>query len=136
MPVEAPDLDAAAGRYAAGLEAIAGSPAVLDVVHLGLGADGHTGSLVPGDSVLDVTDADVALTGEYPGRRRMTLTYPILNRARRVLWVVTGSDKTGPLARLLKGDVSIPGGRVHLGEALILADRAAAGSLDLPSMRR
>ena len=81
-----------------------GSPPVLDIVHLGLGPDGHTASLVPGDSVLDVTDADVALTGVYQGRRRMTLTYPILNRARRVLWVVTGSDKAGPLAKLLKGD--------------------------------
>ena len=96
MPVEMPDLEAAAERYAAGLEEIAGSPPVLDIVHLGLGPDGHTASLVPGDSVLDVTDADVALTGVYQGRRRMTLTYPILNRARRVLWVVTGSDKADP----------------------------------------
>ena len=78
------------------LEEIAGSPPVLDLVHLGLGADGHTASLVPGDPVLDVTDADVALTGVYQGRRRMTLTYPILDRARRILWVVTGSDKAGP----------------------------------------
>ena len=136
MPVDAPDLEAAAERYAAGLEEIAGLPPVLDIVHLGLGADGHTASLVPGDSVLDVTDADVALTGVYQGRRRMTLTYPILDRARRVLWVVTGSDKAGPLAKLLKGDVSIPAGRVRQDQALILADRAAAGSLEIPSMRR
>jgi 6-phosphogluconolactonase len=134
MPVEAPDLDAAVERYSA-LTKNAGSPR-LDLVHLGLGADGHTASLLPGDSVLDVTDADVALTGVYQGRRRMTLTYPILNRARRVLWVVTGSDKAGPLARLLKGDVSIPAGRVRQDQALILADRAAAGSLEIPSMRR
>jgi 6-phosphogluconolactonase/glucosamine-6-phosphate isomerase/deaminase len=126
MPVDATDLEAAAGRYAAGLEQIAGAPPVFDLVHLGLGADGHTASLVPEDPVLNVTDADVALTGAYQGRRRMTLTYPILNRARRVLWVVTGSDKAGPLARLLKGDVSIPAGRVRQGDALILADRAAA----------
>ena len=86
--------------------------------------------------MLDVTDADVALTGAYQGRRRMTLTYPILDRARRVLWVVTGSDKAGPLAKLLKGDVSIPAGRVRQDRALILADRAAAGSLEIPSMRR
>ena len=135
MPVDAPDLEAAAERYAASLEEIAGLPPVLDIVHLGLGADGHTASLVPGDSVLDVTDADVALTGVYQGRRRMTLTYPILDRARRVLWVVTGSDKAGPLAKLLKGDVSIPAGRVRQDRALILADRAAAGSLEIPSMR-
>ena len=86
---------------------------------------------MPGDAVLDVTDADVGLSGVYQGRRRMTLTYPILNRARRVLWLVTGSDKTGPLARLLEGDGSIPAGRVGQDHAVILADRAAAGALDV-----
>ena len=101
MPVESPDLEAAAKRYALTLREIAGSPPVLDLVHLGLGPDGHTASLVPGDPVLDVTDADVALTGVYQGRRRMTLTYPILNRSRRVLWLVTGSEKVGMLGRLL-----------------------------------
>src|SRR5258705_4077053 len=90
MPVEAPDLEAAASRYAETLWAIAGSPPVLDLVHLGLGPDGHTASLVPGDPVLDVTDADVALTGVYQGRRRMTLTYPVLYRSRRIVWLVTG----------------------------------------------
>ena len=91
MPVEAADLEAAAASYAETLRQVAGSPAVLDLVHLGLGPDGHTASLVPGDPVLEVNDADVALPGPYQGRRRMTLTYPILNRARRVLWLVTGS---------------------------------------------
>ena len=81
--------------YAGTLQEIAGSPPVLDLVHLGLGPDGHTASLVPGDPVLDVTDADVALTGVYQGRRRMTLTYPMLNRSRRILWLVTGSEKVG-----------------------------------------
>jgi 6-phosphogluconolactonase len=90
MPVETADLQAAAAQYALALREIAGSPPVLDLVHLGLGPDGHTASLVPGDAVLDVTDADVAPTGVYQGRRRITLTYPMLNRARRVLWVVTG----------------------------------------------
>jgi 6-phosphogluconolactonase len=136
MPVEHADLEAAARSYGRLVEQIAGTPPVLDLVHLGLGADGHTASLVPGDPVLDVTDADVALTGVYQGRRRMTLTYPILNRARRVLWVVTGSDKGGPLERLLKGDVSIPAGRVRQDQALVLADRAAAGALDISSTRR
>jgi 6-phosphogluconolactonase len=129
MPVESPDLEAAATEYALALREIAGAPPVLDLVHLGLGPDGHTASLAPGDAVLDVTDKDVALTGVYQGRRRMTLTYPMLNRARRVLWVVTGSEKGEMLRRLRDGDVSIPAGRVQREQALLLADRAAAGQL-------
>ena len=129
MPVESADLQAAAQQYARLLQDIVGSPPVLDLVHLGLGPDGHTASLVPGDPVLDVTDADVALTQPYQGRRRMTLTYPALNRARRVLWVVTGPDKAEMLLRLIDGNLSIPAGRVHRDVALVLADRAAAESL-------
>ncbi len=127
MPVEAKDLDAAAIGYAATLEKIAGSPAVIDLVHLGLGPDGHTASLVPGDPVLDINDRDVALTGIYQGRRRMTLTYPIINRARKILWLVTGADKAAMLPRLRTADASIPAGRVSQEQALLLADRAAFG---------
>ena len=130
MPVESSNLQAACEQYALSLRAIAGSPPVLDLVHLGLGPDGHTASLVPGDPVLEINDADVALTGLYQGRRRMTLTYPILNRSRRVLWLVTGSDKAGMLARLRVGDAQIPAGRVRTDHALVLADRAAAGRPD------
>ena len=126
MPVESPDLEAAAKRYAAALQEIAGSPPVLDLVHLGLGPDGHTASLVPGDPVLNVTDSDVALTGVYQGKRRMTLTYPILNRARRILWLVTGKDKISALGRLREGDPTIPAGRIQAASALVLADQAAA----------
>jgi len=133
MPVEFPDLAVAATRYAATLREIAGTPPVLDLAHLGLGPDGHTASLVPGDPVLDVIDADVAPTSVYEGRRRMTLTYPTLNRARRVLWIVTGDEKAGMLVRLRDGDPSIPAGRVRRDEALVLADRAAARQLGTTS---
>jgi 6-phosphogluconolactonase len=129
MPVEAGDLEAAARQYAVTLQNVAGSPPVLDLAHLGLGPDGHTASLVPADPVLQVADKDVALTGIYQGRRRMTLTYPAINRARLILWVVTGSEKAGMLQRLRDGDQSIPAGRVRGDHALILADRAAAGQL-------
>ncbi len=129
MPVESTDAAAAAQSYAQTLREIAGSPPILDLVHLGLGPDGHTASLVPGDPVLNVADADVAWTGVYQGRRRMTLTYPIINRARRVLWLVTGDEKAGPLVRLRDADPAIPAGRVRQDQALVLADRAAAARL-------
>jgi 6-phosphogluconolactonase len=127
MPVESHDLEAASAQYAETLQSIYGLPPVLDLVHLGLGPDGHTASLVPGDPVLDINDADVALTGLYQQRRRMTLTFPILNRSRSVLWLVTGSEKGGMLARLRAGDLLIPAGRVRTDHAVILADRAAVG---------
>ena len=129
MPVESADLAAAAATYAAALRKLLGAPAILDLVHLGLGPDGHTASLVPGDPALGVEDKDVALTSPYQGRRRMTLTYPILNRARRVLWVVTGADKATALRRLIDGDPAIPAGRVRRDGACIIADKAAASEL-------
>jgi 6-phosphogluconolactonase len=119
MPVEADDLDAACAAYARAL------PETLDLIHLGLGSDGHTASLIPGDPVLEVVDADVALTGEYLGRRRMTLTYPRIARARGVLWLVTGAEKRGALAQLLARDETIPAGRVTGTDQVVFCDDAA-----------
>jgi 6-phosphogluconolactonase len=131
MPVESADLAAGARDYALVLRRLAGTPPVLDLVHLGLGPDGHTASLIPSDPVLDVADADVAIAGPYHGRMRMTLTYPALARARQRLWLVCGADKTAMLQRLVAGDRSIPAGRVPANATRILADRAAAGPLAL-----
>jgi 6-phosphogluconolactonase len=136
MPVDAADLESARDAYATTLQRVAGVPAVLDLAHLGLGPDGHTASLVPGDPVLEVTDADVAITGPYQGRRRMTLTYPVLDRCRRIVWLVTGPEKAATLVRLCAGDRSIPAGRVRQHGALVLADREAAARLGHePSVR-
>jgi 6-phosphogluconolactonase len=122
MPVTQRDLEAAAREYEALL------PERLDLVHLGLGPDGHTASLVPGDPVLEVRDRRVALTeGEYQGHRRMTLTYPAIDEARQVLWLVTGAEKREALAKLLAGDPSIPAGRVANENIVVVADEAAAG---------
>jgi len=123
MPVTEPDLEAAADRYATSL------PETFDLVHLGMGDDGHTASLVPGDPVLDVTDRDVAVTGEYRGLRRMTVTYPVLDRAGLALWLITGSDKAPMVPRLLAGDRSIPAGRVATAEQLVVVDAAAAAEV-------
>ncbi|HEX6228076.1 MAG TPA: 6-phosphogluconolactonase [Solirubrobacterales bacterium] len=124
MPVTQSDLEEAAREYEASL------PERLDLVHLGLGPDGHTASLVPGDPVLEVSDRRVALTETaYQGHRRMTLTYPALAEARRILWLVTGAEKRAALAGLLEGDHAIPAGRVENEDMVIVADEAATAGL-------
>jgi 6-phosphogluconolactonase len=121
MPVQDADLQQAADRYAGAL------PERFDLIHLGIGADGHTASLVPGDPVLDIVDRDVAITGLYMGLPRMTVTYPVLDRARALLWLITGHTKRDALSRLRTHDQSIPAGRVATERAVIVADAAAAG---------
>ncbi|MBS1678715.1 MAG: 6-phosphogluconolactonase [Actinobacteria bacterium] len=121
MPVTQRDLDAAAHEYETSL------PERLDLVHLGLGPDGHTASLVPGDPVLEVDDRRVAITADpYQGHRRMTLTYPALAEARQVLFLVTGEEKRAPLQQVIAADPAIPAGRVRNDAITIVADRSAA----------
>lgn len=127
MPVEETDLEVAAAGYQRQLEARAGTPPVLDLVQLGLGTDGHTASLVPGDPVLELRDREIAVTGDYQGRRRMTLTLPAINRARRRLWLVTGPGKHTRLAELLSGAGASPAAAVNRADALVVADEDAAG---------
>lgn len=126
MPVDDVDLDAAAARYTDVLLDLAGRPPRLDLVHLGIGTDGHTASLVPGSPLLGPTREPVAVTDPYGGRRRMTLTLPVLSRARQVLWFVRGAAKARMVRRLVEGDMSIPAGRVDASRALLLLDSAAA----------
>ena len=129
MPVEHPNAQAACAEYASTLKQVAGDAAVLDLVHLGLGADGHTASLLPGDEALHVTQHDVAMTAPYQGHNRMTLTFPALNRARSIMWLLSGADKAEMLGRMKRGDESIPAGRISTANATVFADRLAASEV-------
>jgi len=126
MPVEEASLEQAGMAYQALLEAQFGAPLQFDLVQLGLGTDGHTASLVPGDAALSIADRDVAVTGPYQGLRRMTLTFPALSRARQRLWLVTGASKAPRLAQLLGGAGDIPALQVARDHTSVIADAACA----------
>lgn len=136
MWVDRADLLSSAAEYATEIEQLAGTPAVLDAVHLGLGTDGHTASLFSGDPALKVKDRAVALTGEHHGYSRMTLTLPLINRARSIIWFVTGAEKAGVLADLYAGGAPFPAGRVARVRAVVVADSAAAKDAGAPKRRR
>ena len=132
MPMNAADPVEGAAEYEKTLQEICGNPPTLDMAHLGLGPDGHTASLTPNDPVLEVTDRDVALTDPvhlYQNRRRMTLTYPMINRSRQIMWLATGAAKIPMIVKLRAADPSIPGGRISQANALMLTDTAAAAGL-------
>jgi 6-phosphogluconolactonase len=131
MPVIAENLEDACAEYAKHIQEVTQN-GQLDLVHLGMGADGHTASLIPSDPVCDVVNRDVALTSEpYQGRVRMTLTYPVINRAEKILWLLTGKEKADMVQRLIEKDPEIPAGKVAQDQAIIMADEAAAASLKL-----
>lgn len=127
MAVEDDDLASAVRRYAGELRDVCDG--VVDVIHLGLGDDGHTASLVPDDPALEVLTTDVALTQNYRGHVRMTLTFPILQRANHVVWLLAGASKADVLPLLLAEDPAIPAGRVRNASMTVFADRAAAASI-------
>jgi 6-phosphogluconolactonase len=128
MPVEEPDIEAAADGYAEEIRSVTGPGGALDVVHLGLGDDGHTASWPPGDPVVDAP-ADVAVVGPFNGRLRMTLTPAAVNRAGGIVWLITGAAKAPVVARLLAGDPALPASRVRRTGATLLADAAAGADL-------
>ena len=119
MPVTDDDLETAGRHYAALL------PDRLDVVHLGLGDDGHTASWPPGDPVIDASGA-VAVTGEFNGRVRMTLTVQAVNAARRRVVLATGAEKSIIVERWLLHDSSLPIERVGRTNTAVVLDAAAA----------
>lgn len=128
MPVTDEDLDAATIRYERRLQIVAGTPPIADVVHLGVGADGHTASLIPGDPVLKINDRWVAMSGPYQGRRRMTLTYPAINAARTIVWQVTSAEKAGALREALEGR-GVPASKIRRYDVTVVATTEAAALL-------
>jgi 6-phosphogluconolactonase len=128
MPVERGDLASACLRYEDELQRVTdGAP--LDLLQLGLGDDGHTASLPPDEPILDITDRGVWYVEQFNGRPRMSMTYPLINRAERILWLAVGSAKAEMCRRLVASDRSIPAGRVAAENSVLLADAEAAAAL-------
>jgi len=125
MQIHGDSPQAGADRYTSQIRLVAGNPPTFDVVHLGLGEDGHTASLFPGDSALDA-DGDVAVTGIHGGVRRMTLTLKVINRARSRVWLVTGNAKRNVVQGLLRRDLALIASRVDQDNSSLVIDREAS----------
>ncbi len=126
MPVNSANVAAGAAEYCRVLKAIAGDPPRIDVVHLGLGADGHTASLVFDDAALDA-HSDVAISGLYQGTQRITLTLHAIDRARCRLWLVTGGAKRDIVRRFLAHDPGLVASRVSREAGIVVLDKDSGG---------
>ncbi|MGH8243759.1 MAG: 6-phosphogluconolactonase, partial [Steroidobacteraceae bacterium] len=126
MPVEIEDFELAATQYANTLTGRAGDPPELDVVHLGIGEDGHTASLFAGDPLLEEQRRWVGVSGRYQGHPRLSLTLPALDRARSIVWLAVGFRRRDAVTRLLAGDPSVPASRVERDRAICFTDPGAA----------
>lgn len=126
MRVNAEDLSEACADYESHINRMTGN-GKLDLIHLGIGTDGHTASLVPDDPILEVMEKGVDITGNaYQGRLRMSLTYPLINQAEKILWVITGEEKAEMLNRLLHKDQSIPAGKIDQHHAIVLTEESTS----------
>ncbi len=129
MPTTASDIETCAAQYQRTVADLVTGPGI-DLVHLGLGPDGHTASLFPGAASLDAGPGDLVLATEDPNgvnpHPRLTLTLPAINSARLAVFTVEGPEKADAVARLRRGD-DIPASRVHAGTTVWLVDRAANG---------
>jgi 6-phosphogluconolactonase len=132
MPAEAPDLHAAALTYESELRLAFGArgdePPAFDLIWLGMGPDGHTASLFPGSEALDETERwAVGNWAPHPQAWRMTLTFPVLNAARAVIFAVEGANKAEAIRRIREGGSGLPAERVSGDQVEWIIDAAAAG---------